>query len=271
MSKTIRAIILVTIGIIVGIWGWIDSEVSADTNLQYQDKDTATINGEIEYAATLTDRPEQIINHEGYTVSYNQQWCLPNWVAYELTADETRGTVPRGDGFVPDPMVVGNTATTNDYKHSGYDRGHMAPAADMKWSKTAMDESFYLSNICPQNKNLNKGDWNDLEEQARKWATKYGSIYIACGPIVESKYKTIGQNNVAVPKGFFKVFMRKTQKGWTTIGFYFDNIAGNRKLDSYIRSIDEIESITSIDFFPSLPDDIEIEIESHNNISDWIF
>lgn len=230
-------------------------------------KPSATNN--IELPTLLTPQREQVIAHEGYTVSYNSQWCIPNWVAYELTAKEVAGDVPRGNDFVPDPLAKGNTATTNDYKHSGYDRGHMAPAGDMKWSKTAMDESFYLSNICPQNKNLNKGDWKELEELAREWAKEYGNIYIACGPIVAVNHKTIGQNNVAVPESFFKVFLRETNNGWATIGFLFENKAGNKKLNTYIRSIDEIEELTGIDFFPLLADDVEEAIERQTNIYDW--
>ena len=230
-------------------------------------KPNATNN--IELPTLLAPQREQVIAHEGYTVSYNSLWCIPNWVAYELTAEEVDGDEPRGDDFVPDPLAKGNTATTNDYKHSGYDRGHMAPAGDMKWSKTAMDESFYLSNICPQNKNLNKGDWKELEELARKWALEYGNIYIACGPIVADNHKTIGQNNVAVPESFFKVFLRETNNRWTTIGFLFENKAGNKKLNTYIRSIDEIEELTGIDFFPLLADDVEEAIERQTNTYDW--
>ncbi len=261
--KNKKLMLLLVLAIAAAIYGYISTEKEITSVTSTTD--------DIEIPAPIAHRNEQVITHTGYTVSYNRQWCLPNWVAYQLTAEEVAGTVPRGDDFVPDPMVVGRSATTYDYKHSGYDRGHMAPAADMKWSETAMDESFYLSNICPQNKNLNKGDWNDLEELARKWASKYGSIYIVCGPVVENNCKTIGQNKVAVPKGFFKVFARKTRNSWTTIAFYFDNVAGNRKLESYILTIDEVEQITSIDFFPSLPDDIETAIEGKTNVSDWYF
>ena len=112
----------------------------------------------------------------------------------------------RTDKFLPDPDVRGAKAYSNDYTKSGYDRGHMAPAADMKWSKQAMAESFYMSNICPQNPNLNRGDWNDLEEKSRQWAKKYGAVYIACGPVYDhGKPKRIGNNKVAVPDAFYKV------------------------------------------------------------------
>jgi endonuclease G len=159
---------------------------------------------------------EQIIEHLAYTVSYNHDWNLPNWVAYELTNDELYGNVERSNHFAPDPLVYGDPVVTYDYTHSGYDRGHMVPAADMKWSEKAMRESFYMTNICPQNQNLNRGDWNDLEELARDWARKYGNLYIACGPLVSQDYRTIGQNKkIAIPNAFFKVFLRQTDTSWT--------------------------------------------------------
>lgn len=261
-KKYIMIVLLPIVVLAIALYGYKNKQHTTATY-----KPIATTN--IELPRLLAPQSEQVIAHEGYTVSYNSQWCIPNWVAYELTADEVYGEVPRGDDFVPDPLAKGNTATTNDYKRSGYDRGHMVPAGDMKWSKTAMDESFYLSNICPQNKNLNKGDWKELEELARKWAVEYGNIYIACGPIVLNNYKTIGENNVVVPESFFKVFLRDTGNRWTCIGFLFENKAGNKKLNTYIRSIDEIEKLTGIDFFPLVPDDVEEKIESQTNVYEW--
>ena len=213
---------------------------------------------------------EQIIEHLAYTVSYNHDWNLPNWVAYELTNNELYGNVERSNHFTPDPLVHGDPVVTYDYTHSGYDRGHMAPAADMKWSEQAMRESFYMTNICPQNQNLNRGDWNDLEELARDWAKKYGNIYIACGPLVPKDYKVIGQNKkIAIPGSFFKVFLRPTETSWTAIGFVMPNQAGNRPLMTYILSIDEVEQLSGIDFFYNLPDCIEDDVEKEFSISDW--
>lgn len=216
------------------------------------------------------DQPEQVIEHLGYTVSYNPQWLVPNWVAYELTDAETYGEQERSDHFKPDPLVSGDPVVTGDYSKSGFDRGHMAPAADMKWSEQAMKESFYMTNICPQLHNLNAGDWKDLEEMARDWARQYGNIYIACGPIIEADYPTIGKNHsIAVPAAFYKVFLRQTNSGWTSIGFVMKNEAGNRPLMTYMLSVDEIEAQTGIDFFYHLPDDIEEQVESDINLSDW--
>ena len=127
-----------------------------------------------------------------------------------------------------------------------------------------------MTNMCPQLHNLNAGDWKDLEELARSWAQQYGNIYIACGPIVEAEYQTIGKTHtIAVPAAFYKVFLRQTNKGWTSIGFIMPNQAGNRPLMTYMLTVDEVEAQTGLDFFYNLPDSIEALVESDYNISDW--
>lgn len=217
-------------------------------------------------------QPEKVVEHMGYTVSFNTDWKIPNWVAYELTAEEVEGVEPRGNTFTSDPQIW-QSPNPDDYKNSGYDRGHMAPAADMKWSKQAMTESFYTSNICPQYKNLNKGDWKDLEEHVRAMATKYDHIYITCGPIVSATPKKIGKsylnNEIVVPDAFYKVILRQKDTTWTAVGFKMPNRAGHKPLRKYAMSIDEIEKLTDIDFFVALPDSIEERIESVYNIKDW--
>ena len=148
-------------------------------------------------------RQEQVIKHEGYTVSYNSEYRIANWVAYELTATEAKSKkTERSNKFVSDPQVKGATAMNEDYTRSGYDRGHLAPAGDMKWSAKAMRESFYLSNICPQKPKLNRGIWKDLEEQCRLWALDNGSLLIVTGPVITGDMKRLGKNKVAIPKSF---------------------------------------------------------------------
>ncbi len=225
----------------------------------------------LEIPQFITERSRQTIEHLGYTVSYNHDWRLPNWVAYELTASEVQGALARSDKFLPDPLVAGDPVVTTDYRNSGYDRGHMAPAADMRWSKQAMKESFYMTNMCPQNHSNNAGDWKDLEELVRDLATKYGSIYICCGPIVTNTSHTIGTvRKIVVPQAFYKVLLRQKADGsWTSIGFVMNNAAGNRPLMTYMRSVDEVEQLTGIDFFYQLPDTIEELIEADFKTSDW--
>jgi len=224
----------------------------------------------IEIPSKIVGRKEQIINHIGFTVSYNADWKIPNWVAYELTKEKVEGTVPRYDAFVPDPEVpYEKSATTYDYTGTGWDRGHMAPAGDMKWSEQAMKESFYLSNICPQNKNLNGGVWNDLELQVRELARQKGEIYVVCGPIVSKQPKTIGTNNVAIPDAFFKVLLQNENDNWYAIAFMFANVSGRKPLSTYAMSVEEMQIIADIDFFPALPDSVERAVESEVDFTKW--
>lgn len=214
--------------------------------------------------------PEQILKRTGYVASYNKTTLLPNWVAWHLTAERTEGSAKRsGVDFAEDTEVPEPRATDWDYYNSGYDRGHMCPAADNKWSKKAMEESFLFTNMCPQNGNLNRGDWNEMEMACRKWAKKYGDLYIVCGPILyKGKHKTIGKNKVVVPEAFFKVVLR-TGDDPQAIGFIYKNTSGNRPKDSYVNTVDEVERITGIDFFPSLPDDVEKNVEATADIANW--
>lgn len=224
----------------------------------------------LELPARLKNVPEIILQRKGYTVSYNSTTLQPNWVAWHLTAAHLKGSTKRADSeFHEDVDVPAPRVNTYDYMRSGYDRGHMCPAGDNKWSQQAMDESFLFSNICPQAPSLNRGDWNEMEQACRKWAKQYGDVYIVCGPVFYKKrHKTIGKNRVAVPDAFFKVVL--TMKGEPkAIGFIYKNADGNRPKGDYANSVDEVERITGIDFFPALPDDIEKKVEAQCNTADW--
>lgn len=208
-------------------------------------------------------RGGQLVRHPGFTLSYDADFKTPQWVAWELTREEARGTLPRGKTFRPDPEVRGAKAYHKDYTDSGYDRGHMAPAADMKWSAEAMKASFYTSNICPQNHNLNAGDWKELEELERCWAERYGAVAITAGPVYTSRRPLrIGANKVAVPDAFFKVLLVGYPDSPEAYGFVFRNCAGSRPLDAYQLTVDEVEILTGMDFFCALPDEVEDRIES---------
>lgn len=214
--------------------------------------------------------PEQMLRRTGYTASYNKATKLPNWVAWHLTADRTTGPAKRsGVDFQADMNVPAPRAEDSDYYGSGYDRGHMCPAADNKYSEKAMEESFLFTNMCPQNGNLNRGDWNEMEQACRRWAKEYGGVYVVCGPILyKGKHKTIGKNKVVVPEAFFKVVLR-TGENPKAIGFIYKNAEGNRPKGDYVNTVDEVERITGIDFFPELPDDVENKVEATADIADW--
>ncbi len=223
----------------------------------------------LEIPYRLEDNEGTVIEHMGYALSYNSEYRVPNWVAYELTREEARGTHERGSYFVLDPDLETWCPSYKDYSSSVYDRGHMAPAGDMKWDQQAMEESFYMTNVCPQDHDLNGGDWRILEEQIRRWAIKYGNIYIVCGPLVSDQPERIGRSGVAVPDGFFKVVLCKINGQWQSIGFLFDNNGTHHPLKYYSRSIDEVERLTGIDFFHQLDDAVEDRIEADNDPRIW--
>ncbi|MDR1402080.1 MAG: DNA/RNA non-specific endonuclease [Tannerellaceae bacterium] len=216
---------------------------------------------------------EQIINHEGFTVSYNADFRIANWVAYELTADEVKGRgVRRATNFFPDPKVKGATATTNDYKRSGYDRGHLVPAGDMKWSEEGMRASFYFSNICPQNRELNAGLWNNIEKQCRTWATNYGKIVIITGPVIEDKMNRLGENKVGIPAKFYKVVGSTGNGKVKSIGFLVENRNyENRSLKQVAVTVDSIEKVTGVCFFTSFPIKVQQEMKSTIDWEYWKF
>lgn len=224
----------------------------------------------LEIPAPTTGKQGQIICHTGYTLSYDTKNKNPQWVAWELTKAETQGREKRSDSFQEDPLVKGTKVTNTDYVGSGYDRGHMAPAGDMKWSAKAMEESFYMTNMCPQLHSLNAGDWNELENKCREWAKKYNKVYIACGPIYheEQKAKYIGKNRIRVPDAFYKVILIYEKQKTVALGFLFNHKKGQKPLKEYLTTVDHIEKITGFDFFPALPDNVEnrLEAEHHNKL-----
>jgi endonuclease G len=224
-----------------------------------------------EMPAKLADRPEQILKRKGYITSYNSRTKTPNWVAWHLTKAHTYGSHQRNqEVFVEDESVKAPRATDNDYYNSRYDRGHMCPAGDNKWDKEAMTQSFLFTNICPQNHGLNKYEWNDLEMLCRDWARKYGAVDIVCGPLFSTsgEQKTIGRNKVWVPEAFFKVVLCR-QGSPKAIGFVYQNAGKKQTMADAVRSVDEIERLAKMDFFPELDDRTETRIEAKAELADW--
>lgn len=207
------------------------------------------------------DADDTIIRHRGYTLSFNSKYKQANWVAYLLTKDETVKQFQRGEFFAPDPLVPG-TDFSVDYQKSGYDRGHLAPAADMGYSMETMVQSFFYSNMSPQLPRFNRGVWKKLEMQVRNWAVEYDSLYVVTGPIFDSVMPTIGPHRVAVPKAYYKVLLQKRNGNWVGIGFILPN--SNTKVDfkDYATNIDKVEKITGLDFFRTIDDESEQKIES---------
>jgi endonuclease G len=224
----------------------------------------------MEIPAPLTKSPEQILMRKGYTVSYNKETKIPNWVAWHLTADHANGDAKRpGSAFHEDQDVPMPRANDYDYRKSGWSRGHMCPAGDNKWDAEAMYQSFLFTNICPQDERLNSGDWNQIEMSCRQWAIKYKDVYIVCGPILFHKqHETIGTDKVVVPEAFFKVVLCLNGKP-KGIGFICRNEVGHHPKNFYVNTIDQVERITGMDFFPNLDDATETAVESRADINEW--
>ena len=219
--------------------------------------------------APLSRVSELIVRKKDYIVSYNKDTRIPNWVAWHLTAEHTDGPYARLGSFHEEEGVPTPRATPEDYRGSGWSRGHMCPAGDNKWDERAMYESFSLVNVCPQNANLNSGLWNSIEIDCRRWANHFGDIFIVCGPVLYNKeHETIGVNKVVVPEAFFKVVLCLNGNP-KALGLIVRNKDGSKKRDLYYNSIDQVERITGIDFFPSLPDVIENQVEAEANIDNW--
>lgn len=226
-------------------------------------------NERIEIPAPIKDVGEVLMMRTSYTVSYNPSLKIPNWVAWHLTAEHDDGGIKRFGGYVEDEEVPAPRATNEDYKNTEWTHGHMCPAGDNKWDSIAMRESNLLTNICPQHRSLNSGLWNKIEQDCRKWAKRYGDVYIVCGPVLLNReHETIGENKVVVPEAFFKVILC-LQGEPKAIGFVIRNNEGTKKKDQFINTVDDVERITGMDFFPALPDDIEEKVESFADISQW--
>ncbi len=217
---------------------------------------------------------DDIVRHEGYTLRYRDQYKDADWVAYPLLAYETSGDADRKyEQFKPDPAVDNGTALPSDYTRSGYDRGHLAPAGDFKFSQRIMKETFFMSNITPQAPDFNRGIWKELEELVRSWAIRDKGVYVITGAVLKSGLPTIGKaNEVSVPEKFYKVILYCNKPEIRMIGFLLDNEASNASLQQFVVPVDRIEQLTGIDFFPKIPDDLERKLESKSRdemIADW--
>lgn len=212
----------------------------------------------------------QIIERPFYTLSYNQTHEQADWVAYTMYPFPDSISVKRKDAFRSDPLVDGGSATLKDYKKSGYDRGHLAPAKAMSISKESMRESFFMSNMSPQVGSFNRQIWRFLEAQVYKWSKESDSMYVVTGPVLESPLGTIGENKVSIPRSYYKTILRFKNNEITAIGFLLKNKKTKEKFLKFASSIDHIETITGIDFYHQLNDTLEKKLEANKEVSKFI-
>jgi len=213
----------------------------------------------------------QGINHKAYSLCYSESHEQAEWVFYAITKSNLKGTYKRSNDFRPDPKVRTGSASLADYRGSGFDRGHLCPAAVNKWSASAMSESFYMSNMSPQWPGFNRGIWKRLESQVRTWAYKNDKIYVVSGPILRPGLSKIGRNGVSVPESYYKAILDTKEPEIKAIGFVLPNKKSGADLKGFAVPIDVIENLTGIDFFAGLDDGVEDRLESSLNLTKWSF
>ena len=212
---------------------------------------------------------DTLVNYDGFDVHFNSGRGIANCAIYELTCDELNGTAVRAEGFMPDPNVKG-CPQPSDYAGSGMDRGHLVPAADLKWNPNAMQQSFLLTNICPMHKALNEGGWAKLEEKVREWTARDSALLVFTGPVVGDSDTTLASGHVTVPSAYYKIILAPCVRPMRAIAFIYPNGYSGGRLRQYAVSIDEVERRTGLDFFPTLPDNEQQRLESEVNLEAWV-
>ncbi|MBP2283343.1 endonuclease G [Flavobacterium sp. CG_23.5] len=248
----------------------VESSVFDGTSLTNElDNSPSNPNKIIDFLPSSTTN--QIIKHTYYTLSYNEKFEQAEWVAYELKKSYIRNNHFQRPFFVEDPKVTTGSADWRNYKNSGYDKGHLCPAGDMDFDLEAYNDTFFTSNISPQIHDFNDGVWNRLEQKVRYWSVKYDGIYVVTGGVLQNSLETIGKENVSVPKYFYKVLFSNSGNKMKMIAFLVPNEPSDKPLYDFVISVDSIEKMTGIDFFPKLDDKIEAKLESSHDYKSWSF
>jgi len=218
-----------------------------------------------------TSTSGQIIHHNSYSLSYDELHEQAEWVAYELKKAHLSSTNFKRPYFEIDKAVKTTSAHWKNYKKSGYDRGHLCPAGDRKYNQEAHNETFLTSNVSPQKHDFNSGVWNRLEQKIRYWANKYDGVFVVTGGVLKGSLKTIGEEEVSVPNQFYKVLIDNNTGQTKVLAFLLPHQNSSKPLYEFVVSVDDIEELTGIDFFPELDDVIEDKIEASSRYKGWSF
>ena len=257
-------IIIVTVALYYGE-KYVDTQNEAYPNTS----EVATNYEEFDNDILPTSTTDVVIEHQYFTLSYAEYHEQAEWVAYELQKKQIKNSDFKRPYFVQDRRIPSGSADWRNYKKSGYDRGHLCPAADREFDYDAYHETFLTSNISPQNHEFNAGIWNRLEQKTRYWAKKNDGVFIITGGVLEAGLKGIGDERVSVPNEFYKIIIDKRNSNYKAIAFLIPNQASDRSFYEYTTTIDEIEIKTGIDFFPKLSEAKEKELESTIDRSGW--
>ncbi|MEO9891108.1 DNA/RNA non-specific endonuclease [Aurantibacter sp.] len=264
-NKSIYTILLLIC--VIGFWLF-DNFYTPDTYSAQENDGPST---EISAFNLPSSTTGEIVNHQHFTLSYNEPYEQAEWVAYTLKKVHLTYDDRKRPYFIEDPEVRTKSADWRNYKGSGYDRGHLCPAGDRRFSKQAYNETFYTSNISPQDRDFNAGVWNRLEQKVRQWAKKYNTIFVVTGGVLKDGLKEIGDEDVAVPNHYYKIIARSEGDNIKMIAFLMQGKESSKPLQNFTVPVDEIEMLTGIDFFEKLPDTLEAKLESTNVKSNWKF
>lgn len=264
-----RIYTLLSVIIIIAFYFLNDKVDQKIANEDYNEKASPSSETNTSYLPTSTTG--YIVHHDYYSLSYNEAHEQAEWVAYELKKNQLSKNHFKRPYFIRDKSIKTKSADWRSYKNSGYDKGHLCPAADRKFSLKAHDETFLTSNISPQKHDFNAGVWNRLEQKTRYWANKYNGVYIVTGGILKNNLKTIGHENVTVPNYFYKVLLDNSKGKTKVIAFLVPHRESNKPLYEFVVSVDEIEQLTGIDFFSQLDDEKESRLEANTNYKNWSF
>jgi len=227
---------------------------------------------------------DSIVHHRILSLVYDETHEQARWVAHVISPEIRTGRVFRTDDFRPDPAVSTGTAVEEDYflkylqpdssyeyDGYGYDRGHLAPSADFRWSQRALSESYYYSNITPQLPEFNREIWAQLEGQLRNYLYENpdSKLYVVTGPALREGLAKVERstNEVSIPDAFWKVALDPVRQ--KSIGFWIPHRAAAYPLEHYALPVDEIEAKTGIDFYAAFEDEVEAQLESRLNKKDW--
>lgn len=271
MRKFIYPIIVIILVACYYLWETSNNDTISNNNITLEEQQAAASNGPkgLTRKDFLPKSDNQIIHHKTYSLSYNENHEQADWTAHVLRGSDTKGGDYKRPYFEIDGMVKTGAASWRNYKNSGYDKGHLVPAADRKSSRAAHDETFLTSNISPQNHDFNAGVWNKLEQKVRYYAQRYDELYVITGPVLKKGLPSIGTEHVSVPQQYYKIIYRDDANEPKLLAFLMDNKPSNASIYNFVTSVDAIESLTGIDFFYQLPDAIEEKIEASSSRKGW--
>jgi endonuclease G len=211
-----------------------------------------------------------VLDYSGFVLEFDTLHRNARWVCYMLCEAKLGDGVERSSGFRMESRLGIYSPRDAEYRNSGFDRGHLAPAADMSYSEKAMYDSFFLSNVSPQLPGFNRGIWKRLEERVRSIAIEKDTIWVVTGPILEQNLGKMGSSSVSIPEIFYKVIYKPSSDGGKGIAFLMRNQSATGDLSAFAVTIDSVERLSGINFFPSFEPSKSQRVEKELDLAYWL-